>query len=397
MAMFYSINKENYNNELNKEYFESEDFADYYMNTLRSEIHTLIHNDNKNYIKGEDDIRIYYTTIKGNEFSYLKNCNFVIRYLPRNKVYTNIGYPSLYSIEEMKKYIENQPGKKISILSGEVQADTNILEYTWENYKNTFIGEYYYSESEYYKELDDYGKESVDLYTGAIVDVKTDTSFSRADLEDLIYVNYSIEDFEIYMTYEEQFNLGSYATYIVGILNTLQHFENIIYISVPICGVLAAVMSIYLVISVGYKKGKEGIDLNDIDKIPIEILISIILAVIGLIVILVDNFYGTQTIYYKLYLSAIITEYLLIYVLFMIGMTSIIKRIKAKTIIKNSITYKVFKLCQKLLAKLKKGIDVFTERLNITWKLIGFCLIYLFTMVFMFILFDGAERNCNSY
>ena len=391
MAMFYSINKENYNNELNKEYFESEDFADYYMNTLRSEIHTLIHNDNKNYIKGEDDIRIYYTTIKGNEFSYLKNCNFVIRYLPRNKVYTNIGYPSLYSIEEMKKYIENQPGKKISILSGEVQADTNILEYTWENYKNTFIGEYYYSESEYYKELDDYGKESVDLYTGAIVDVKTDTSFSRADLEDLIYVNYSIEDFEIYMTYEEQFNLGSYATYIVGILNTLQHFENIIYISVPICGVLAAVMSIYLVISVGYKKGKEGIDLNDIDKIPIEILISIILAVIGLIVILVDNFYGTQTIYYKLYLSAIITEYLLIYVLFMIGMTSIIKTIKPKTIIKNSITYRVLRICKKIFIKLKKGLDTFTERLNVTWKIIGYSLIYLFTMILMFTIFDGAS------
>lgn len=391
MAMFYSINKENYNNELNKEYFESEDFADYYMNTLRSEIHTLIHNDNKNYIKGEDDIRIYYTTIKGNEFSYLKNCNFVIRYLPRNKVYTNIGYPSLYSIEEMKKYIENQPGKKISILSGEVQADTNILEYTWENYKNTFIGEYYYSESEYYKELDDYGKESVDLYTGAIVDVKTDTSFSRADLEDLIYVNYSIEDFEIYMTYEEQFNLGSYATYIVGILNTLQHFENLIYISVPICGVLAAVMSIYLVISVGYKRGKEGIDLNDIDKIPIEILISIILAVIGLIVILVDNFYGTQTIYYKLYLSAIITEYLLIYVLFMIGMTSIIKRIKAKTIIKNSITYRVLRICKKIFIKLKKGLDTFTERLNVTWKIIGYSLIYLFTMILMFTIFDGAS------
>ena len=391
MAMFYSINKENYNNELNKEYFESEDFADYYMNTLRSEIHTLIHNDNKNYIKGEDDIRIYYTTIKGNEFSYLKNCNFVIRYLPRNKVYTNIGYPSLYSIEEMKKYIENQPGKKITILSGEVQADTNILEYTWENYKNTFIGEYYYSESEYYKELDDYGKESVDLYTGAIVDVKTDTSFSRADLEDLIYVNYSIEDFEIYMTYEEQFNLGSYATYIVGILNTLQHFENLIYISVPICGVLAAVMSIYLVISVGYKRGKEGIDLNDIDKIPIEILISIILAVIGLIVILVDNFYGTQTIYYKLYLSAIITEYLLIYVLFMIGMTSIIKRIKAKTIIKNSITYRVLRICKKIFIKLKKGLDTFTERLNVTWKIIGYSLIYLFTMILMFTIFDGAS------
>lgn len=391
MAMFYSINKENYNNELNKEYFESEDFADYYMNTLRSEIHTLIHNDNKNYIKGEDDIRIYYTTIKGNEFSYLKNCNFVIRYLPRNKVYTNIGYPSLYSIEEMKKYIENQPGKKISILSGEVQADTNILEYTWENYKNTFIGEYYYSESEYYKELDDYGKESVDLYTGAIVDVKTDTSFSRADLEDLIYVNYSIEDFEIYMTYEEQFNLGSYATYIVGILNTLQHFENLIYISVPICGVLAAVMSIYLVISVGYKRGKEGIDLNDIDKIPIEILISIILAVIGLIVILVDNFYGTQTIYYKLYLSAIITEYLLIYVLFMIGMTSIIKRIKAKTIIKNSITYRVLRICKKIFIKLKKGLDTFTERLNVTWKIIGYSLIYLFTIILMFTIFDGAS------
>lgn len=372
------------------------------MNALRSEIHTLIHNDNKNYISGEDGIRIYYTTTRGNEFSYLKNCNFVIRYLPRNKVYTNIGYPSLYSLEEMKNYLENQHGKKISILKGEIGADTNILEYTWENYKNTFIGEYYYSESEYYKELDDYGRENINLYTGAVVDAQkgisedgataiTQEKTSIIDAEDIVYVDYSIEDFEIYMTYEEEFNLGSYATYIIGIIDTLQNYENAIYISVPICGVLTAVIMIYLVISIGYKKGKEGIDLNDIDKIPIEILIGIIISIISLVVLLVEIFYGTQTIYYKLYLSAIITEYLIIYVLFMIGMVSIIKRIKAKTIIKNSITYKVFKLCQKLLTKLKKGIDVFTERLNITWKLIGFCLIYLFTMVFMFVLFDGVN------
>lgn len=405
MAMFYSINKENYYNELNKQYFESEDFADYYMSSLRSEIYKLIHNDNKNYISGEEDIRIYYTTTRGNEFSYLKNCNFVIRYLPRNKVYTNIGYPSLYSIEEMKRYLENQPGKKLSILKGEIEADTNILEYTWENYKNTFIGEYYYSENEYYKELDDYGKEILDIYTGAIInaeksEVLTDSSetiynkkpsSSITNAEDVVYVKYGIEDFEIYMTYEEQFNLGSYATYIVGILDVLQNYENAIYISVPICGVLAAVIVIYLIMSIGYKKGKEGVDLNDIDKIPIEILIFVIAFIIVLVAILVDNFYGTQTIYYKLYLSAIITEYLVIYVLFAIGATSIIKRIKAKTIIKNSITYKVLKLCQKLLIKLKKGLDTFTERVNITWKIIGYTIVYILLMLFVIAIFNGVN------
>lgn len=199
------------------------------------------------------------------------------------------------------------------------------------------------------------------------------------------------------MTYEEEFNLGSYATYIIGILNTLGPYENAIYISIPICGTLSAVIVIYLIISIGYKKGKEGIDLNDIDRIPIEILLGIILSVIALVIILVEIFYGAQTIYYKLYLSAIITEYLIIYVLFAIGITSIIKRIKAKTIVKNSVTYRVLKLCQKLLAKLKKGFDVFTERINITWKIIAYSLIYMFIMIFMFALFDGAERNCNYY
>ena len=411
MAMFYSINKEIYSNELNKQYFESEDFADYYMSALRGEIYTLIHNDNKNYISGEEDIRIYYGAIRGNEFSYLKNCNFVIRYLPRNKVYTNIGYPSLYSIEEMKKYLENQPGKKLSILKGEIVADTNILEYTWENYKNTFTGEYYYSENEEYKELDEYGKNALDIYTGAIINAEKGESLDESggitydkkpsssitNAEDVIYVNYSIEDFEIYMTYEERFNLGSYATYIIGILDVLGPFENAIYISVPICGVLAAIIVGYLIMSIGYKKGKEGIDLNDIDKIPIEILILVIVFVIGLVALLVDNFYGTATIYYKLYLSAIITGYLLIYVLLAIGMTSVIKRIKAKTIIKNSITCKVLKLCQKLLIKLKKGLDTFTERINITWKIIGYTIIYILLMLFVIAIFNGAERTCINY
>lgn len=238
------------------------------------------------------------------------------------------------------------------------------------------------------KDLNEYEKETTNLYTGAVIEEQKRTSIT--DAEDVIYVSYSIEDFEIYMSYEEEFNLGSYATYIIGILDALGPFENAIYISVPICGVLAAVIAIYLVISVGYKKGKDGIDLNDIDKIPIEILIAIILSVIGLIAILVDNFYGTQTIYYKLYLSAIITEYLLIYVLFMIGMTSIIKRIKAKTIIKNSITYMILKLFKRVFIRLKKGFDTFTERLNVTWKIIAYSLIYLFTMIFMFAIFDGA-------
>ncbi|MDE5830750.1 MAG: hypothetical protein K2H53_03630, partial [Clostridia bacterium] len=276
MAMFYSINKESYRNEINKQYFESEDFADYYMNALRSEIYTLIHNDNKYYISGEDGIRIYYTTTRGNEFSYLKNCNFIIRYLPRNKVYTNIGYPSLYSIDAMKDYLEKQHGKKLLIINGEIEADTNILEYAWENYKNTFDGEYYYSNEEYHKELDDYGQEGLGLYRGAIVDVEQNQllknsevvmydqniSSSQAAADDVIYVNYNIEDFEIYMTYEEEFNLGSYATYIIGIIDALLPYENAIYISVPICGVLSAIIVIYLIMAVGYKKGKDGIDLN---------------------------------------------------------------------------------------------------------------------------------------
>ncbi len=395
MAMFYSINKEAYTDELDENYFQSQGFADYFMTVLDSEISEAVYKDSKDFVTTEEGYRIYYeaafNTVKKQArygtvyYSFnlysMKNYSFIIINMPRAKIYTNIG---IYSLGEAEEFLKENNGKTVSIINGNMQADAKILENVWPNYKDRFSGTYYYTNTKYDEE--GYGEKS-DI---SILEKSEITDYSS---EDIIYEDYNINDFLIYIKYEEEFNLSSYDTYIIEIIKVLDKYENLIYISIPICGVLTAIFIAYLIMAIGYKKNKEGIDLNDIDKIPLEIVLGIILAVSAIMMVLIDNFYSTSTMYYKLYLSAIITEYLIIYVLVAIGMTTIIKRIKAKTIIKNTITWRLLVLCQKLLKKVKEIFCVLTKRANTTLKIIIYILVYLIAILCVAAIFGGGRNN----
>lgn len=358
------------------------------MSAIQNEIQTLIHNDKDAYEINTDGTRIYYRGDSRNYFSFLKNCKFIIVYKPTLKVSSNLGdYTNTDNLDAMINFINAQNGQKFFAVDGKIETDSSILKNLWENYEYVFKGTYYYSDDTKYKTEKEAEAAYLDkIYLGVQAKIEaiekgTSIAVDSPNENNYTYVDYDLNDFEIYIKYDEEFNLDAYSEYMVSILGALQEYEDAIYILVPICGILSVIFTAYLLMAIGHKKGKQGIELNDIDEIPIEIVTIILIIIIATIFYITDMFTYTKYSYYKLFISETITAYFVIYILIEITVTTIIKRIKAKTLIKSSLTWKILKLCKKILLKLQKICNVFTQSMSITLKTILLILAYILLMV----------------
>lgn len=385
---------------------------------LSSEVYNLIHKDPELYTITLDGNRIYqyrnyyYNDGTKRNFLRLKNCDFVILYKPTGKMETSVDINDKTStFEKIKTYIDSKEGDKIYIQNGKIQKAPDSIKDKWEQYQNYFNGSYYNVNNEYYssseeyedqiiakmeKQLEEINKkiqngEEIDEDTSIITD-QTINGFTNNR------VSYSVSDFDIYVTYEKEFLLNAYDTYTLNMIKTLSKYEDVLYILVPICAILTTVIIIYLIIAIGYKKGKEGIELNDLDKIPLEVIFIMIFSIVWLITLIITNFYSTRPEYYKLYISGIVTIYFVIYILFAIGITTIIKRIKSKTIIENTVTMRILKLCKKLLIKTKKFINSLEEKIKDTWKITILMTIYLLSITAIILFFgDNGEIEIGLF
>ena len=289
-----------YSRQLDSTYFESEEFAVYFMENLRQEMRSLIYSDSNSvtYTIEEDGTRIYYNRYLTRQFLGLKNSSYVIIYHPRNKIYTNIGYAlEEVNLEQMVKYIEIQKGTKIHIQNGQIKTDSNAMKEEWERYKDWFSGTYYYTEP---LDVNDKEQSVIDSITLQIEEQKkkielgeernettnwnmtesekTDENLLDANMDDSgkIYVDYDVNDFEIFINYEEEFASDAFDKYMLNLMKMLQKYEDALYVAVPISGIFIAIIIVYLIMAIGHKKDKEEIELNDIDKIPVEIVIRYI-------------------------------------------------------------------------------------------------------------------------
>ena len=140
--------------------------------------------------------------------------------------------------------------------------------------------------------------------------------------------------------------------------------------------IVTIVISIYLCISIGHKQEEDGIYLNKLDLIPLEIILCIIFivsaipacCVVGSASVVEENWnIGVKLFIISLY---VFTEICLI------SGGILIKKIKAKQLFKNSLTYRIIKWIKK---QLKKTIKFFKESIAPEKKLIiyylGFILI----------------------
>ena len=338
ISIFYEVMKDEYNEET---YYESDDFVLSYMDKLSSIVNELIY-QNEYYKKSinDGDIEIFYVT---NDIGYninVKEFKYLVIY--KNKAFTNIELTTdTKTLESIKSCInEKENIKTVEMKNGEIKSNSEVIQRKGIKYLDFFIDRYYESKT----------------------DLETNTIYRE-------YTTTNAKDFEIYSSYIEEFNENLEKTFALQTMERMKIIINNTYIIIPACSIILILMIIYLIISIGYKKGKEGIDLNDFDKIPFEI-ISFIFLMIGTLAIVPA--YEIDNLNVKLKIALIVTSYFVIYSLSAIAVNTLIKRIKSKTFIKTTITGKVLifikKQFEKIIKKLKEIKETLYYSKNITSK-----------------------------
>ena len=304
-----SVRENPYYNE--EEFFKSDILAQSYMSYLESATRELIHNNESLYSIQDGEIEIHYS-INHYEYQYdMKDRYFLIIY--KNKALTNVELTNTTcTIDSIKSYIQdNSEAKQVNIINGNVESESDVIQKFGIQYLD------------YLKQM---------YYTRTINGVE--------------YITTEAKDFTIYSSYVEKFKDDTEVRIINNLLKQIEPFERYNIFIIPLSSILIVLILIYLVISIGYKKSVEGISLNDFDKVPLEIILFIAVAIGCVPFIILEEIVNA----YNSINFLIITAYFLIYTLSLIIFNTIVKRIKAKTFWKSTLVGKVINLiCKGLM------------------------------------------------
>ena len=363
ISIFSIIMKEN--NHYNKEqYFLSDEFVSSYMGYLSEKTYDLIHDKNTFYSIQDGDIKIQYTSDEQYYYDNLKNRYFLIIY--KNKALTNVPVnEQTLTIEGIRTYIEqNKDSKKVNIIYGNIGADSKIMQDTGIRYLSELNETY---------------------YTLSIKDSDSETGQHKRE-----YITAKAEEYQIYSSYVEDFYEYSEVAIMNNILDKISIFREYCYFIIPVSTILIILILMYLIISIGYKKGEDSIVLNDFDKIPLEIITFFAIIIECIPFILLNGI----TRDYNAIISLVITGGLVIYVLCAIILNTTVKRLKSKTFLKSTITGKILKwisICAKALYhKLKIAWDTLTYSSDLKVKVIVEFIIISALAIFIFLVFHNS-------
>lgn len=206
---------------------------------------------------------------------------------------------------------------------------------------------------------------------------KIDTNINNLSSEDISYMDYlyqTIEtgDYEIYssinenLKYNDNFVLGKIEFTIINKIGRLP-----IVLIMPVSLILIILICAYLILSLGHRKNYEGIYLNYLDKLPLEILFFILLfagSIFGFI-----GYVGPTIIDSILAIIGVILFFIDLYICLAIFVSTVIKRIKAGTFYKNTLLCKILKWSNRLFKKFGAWINETTKLIfsntNTTFKL----------------------------
>ena len=327
-----------------EEYFKSSEFATNYFSVLMSAKSDLIYEYDYYSEKDDGENRILYTDYNTLD---LKTNYYLVIY--KNKAITNVE--SKYdTIEEIKEFINQvQNSYKVEIINGELSTDSEVL-----------------------------AKAGISRYQRNLSYYNTDDSGMR------IYYDVDFKDIEFYGAYTEELSEDSTEYQIVRIASIMKPFESGIYIILPVSAIMLIALITYLVISIGYKKGVEGIDLNDFDKIPLEIVICSAIIVVTIVIGCCIGIIELNQSITDLTVSAMITAYVLIYYVCAITVNTVIKRIKSKTF-GNTCWLVRFNRC--IFRELKNIWNTFNYSTNITVKVIIYIALAIIIPVIVYVVF----------
>ena len=366
-VMCIAIKNSDYLNE--DKYFKSEKFAYNYLMTLQDSADRLIHNNSLYDSVKDGDMNIYYLDMQNSYSNYttIKNMNFLIIY--KNKAITNIRKNTINQIKEYINSSQDSKTKKVDILDGSIQTDSESISQYGDKYLDNFLITYYTTDT-----------------------IRTDTKLD--DGRYIEYISAEAKDFEIYSSYTEELNLSTERQMATSFLNMVAPINNNVYVFFPISALLTLLLIIYLTSVIGHDGNEDStININTFDRIPIEI-IAFCAMLIGCMPFILLEFAEND---YNAINSIAITAYFVIYICTAITMTTVIKRIKAKQLLKTSIIGKVFvwclQICKKIVKKMNEIWNTITYSPNTTAKVI----ITAGLTVFVWLLIVAISGNSTMF
>lgn len=394
LSLFYEFGKDAFTNDFDeKEYFNSDTFLITYMSEISRKAESLIYYNSEFSSTMDNNIKICYrdtedlTYNERNFSAYLKENYYLIQY--KDLALTNVEFTTeTDTIEKIKEYIKSSENNKyINIINGNVESNSDIFSKKaiqfFDTFKHTYYsveegvivkegesevlktedGSYYYNPYQY-----TYTEDDGIINIEEIPDEEHSNHVMNYVEPEKVWYTTDIKDFEIYSTYKEELVKHERNYYYKMLINDLKIFENYIIYAIPVSSVVLLLLLIYLCVAIGHTKNKDGIDLNNFDKIPIEIIWLIGgFLVLGIFGIGVTSLDCVNEEYYNLANSLLLSGYFISYILCAVMGVTTLKQIKAKTLIKDSITGKFsiwcFNLCKKIFNKTKNIIKSFINRI----------------------------------
>lgn len=344
LSIFHLAFLNEYGNEGEKDYTETEEFANNYIYFILNKISSCEEQD----IEKSDFIRIedsngkeyYYSNSRT---SYYKGLGSYIEYIFIDKE-TKMMYTNIKS-NNYQEEMNNMKNNKIYWNYIDNNIDTNIEYINQNNIKYNY--NYNYSNNS---------------ESGLNIEV----SNYEYDNNGNVYKKNkkTLNDYEVYTKYNENRinQITDFALVNQIYKFMLQNRELPIY-ALIISLILLILIAIYLFWAIGHKKGEKEISLNAIDNIPYEILSIICLTVASIFLSILMNVINIVN--YVIFVVCIIIYFIFYAICAVMGVTTI-KRIKAKKFWKSFLTYKVIKW---FTNKIKKFTDELKNNTKSTKKI----------------------------
>lgn len=291
----------------------------------------------------------------------------------------NFGENYLYSIISKARYVKKvkpevyEYGDYTKIEDDSYNASIYYNDYNYDNSSiNSYINYIIIDEktenlytniksSDYIKEIQEMkNKKNFWNYEGGKITTNIDSI--NQDNAKYIIASYSqnyLEGVKVYSSFDEEAYGYSNSYYIQNaVYEMFKNNQNSPVYLIPITSVLLLAMIVYLVWAIGHEKGKDEIQLSGIDKVPYEILITIIFFALGIFISL--GVASVETIIpQKMLIPLIVISYLGSYGSLAVGTATTIKRLKAKSFWRSFLMYKIYAWAK---GKVKKIFKVVSDK-----------------------------------
>ena len=180
------------------------------------------------------------------------------------------------------------------------------------------------------------------------------------------YSTDNFEGYEVYSNIDPSTLNYSNSLYVQQtVYNMFKGHENLPVYLIPLSAISIIIMIVYLIWATGHEKGKEGIQLNSIDRISYEVISFVIMFVIGMMMSFAIASVESQ-IPQRILMSVFLLCYLIGYACLAVWVSTTIRRLKAKQFIRSFLTYKV---CRWIKVTIEKIFRKVTDKENANRKI----------------------------